>query len=96
MSISVRYPISDIRYPPLQGDASGLWPRAAKRNVGAGLTYPLGVKPSFAKAILKGRWPVMAAAAAAELSRAGAGDNKDAAPFLVSVCVCGLLAAEEG
>ena len=38
----------------------------------------------------------MAAAAAAELGRAGAGDNKDAAPFLLSVCVCGLLAAEEG
>lgn len=79
-----------------QGDASGLWPRESKRNIGAGITYPPGVKPSFAKGPLKGRWPVMAAAAAAELRRAGSGDTVEAAPFLLSVCVCGLLAAEQG
>lgn len=79
-----------------QGDACGLWPRAGKLNIGAGLTYPAGVKPSLAKGPLKGRWPVMAAAAAAELGREGAGDDAEAAPFLLSVCVCGLLAAEEG
>ncbi len=45
----------------------------------------------------------MAAAAAAELAREGAGNETgtvtgydEAAPFLLSVCVCGLLAAEEG
>lgn len=64
--------------------------------MGAGLTYPAGVKPQFAKGPLKGRWPTMAAAAAAELSRAGEGDMEDAAPFLLTVCVCGLLAAVEG
>ncbi|CBJ28961.1 expressed unknown protein [Ectocarpus siliculosus] len=79
-----------------QGDACGLWPRAGKLNIGAGLTYPPGVKPSLAKGPLKGRWPVMAAAAAAELAREGGGDDAEAAPFLLSVCVCGLLAAEEG
>ncbi|CAM9113863.1 unnamed protein product, partial [Hapterophycus canaliculatus] len=79
-----------------QGDADGLWPSAEKRHVSAGLTYPPGVKPSLAKVPLKGRWPVMAAAAAAELGREGAGDDKEAAPFLLSVCLCGLLAAEEG
>ncbi|CAB1108275.1 unnamed protein product [Ectocarpus sp. CCAP 1310/34] len=78
------------------GDACGLWPRADKLNIGAGLTYPPGVKPSLAKGPLKGRWPVMAAAAAAELGREGAGDDAEAAPFLLSVCLCGLLAAEEG
>lgn len=85
-----------------QGDACGLWPCADKRNTGAGLTYPPGVKPSLAKGPLKGRWPVMAAAAAAELAREGSGlgevlaFDKEAAPFLLSVSVCGLLAAEEG
>lgn len=54
------------------------------------------MKPSLAKGPLKGRWPVMAAAAAAELGREGAEDDKEATPFLLSVCVCGLLAAEEG
>ncbi|CAN0425395.1 unnamed protein product, partial [Ectocarpus sp. 8 AP-2014] len=29
------------------GDACGLWPRAGKLNIGAGLTYPPGVKPSL-------------------------------------------------
>lgn len=80
----------------VQGDASGLWPSAAKPNVGAGLTYPPGVKPSFAKLPLRGRWPAMAAAAAAELRRSGPGDSSEAAPFLLSVCVCGLLAAVDG
>lgn len=83
-----------------QGDACGLWPCADKRNIGAGLTYPPGVKPSLARGPLRGRWPVMAAAAAAELAREGGGsglaEDKEAAPFLLSVSVCGLLAAEEG
>ncbi|CAM9976182.1 unnamed protein product [Scytosiphon promiscuus] len=79
-----------------QGDADGLWPSNEKRNLCAGLTYPPGVKPALAKGPLKGRWPVMAAAAAAELGRAGAGDDKEVAPFLLSVCVCGLVAAQEG
>ena len=42
----------------------------------------------------------MAAAAAAELSREGSGlgevADKEAAPFLLAVSVCGLLAANEG
>eukprot|EP00752_Nemacystus_decipiens_P013802 g12254.t1 len=81
-----------------QGDACGLWPCAEKRNTGAGLTYPPGVKASLAKGPLQGRWPVMAAAAAAELAREGSGlgEDKEAAPFLLSVSVCGLMAAEEG
>lgn len=82
----------------IQGDAFGLWPCAEKRNTGAGLTYPPGVKPSLAKGPLKGRWPVMAAAAAAELAREESGlrEDNEAASFLLAVSVCGLLAADEG
>lgn len=94
-----------------QGDSTGLWPRNAKRNVGAGLTYPPGVKPSFAKGQLKGRWPVMAAAAAADLSRVDCWESpavgsvsakavKDsqegAAAFLLSISIGGLLQARDG
>lgn len=91
--------------------SSKLWPRNVKRHLGAGLTYPPGVKPSFARGPLKGRWPAMAAAAATELTRMNGAESaatkmidavgggvvqENAAQFLLAVSLCGLLEARDG
>ncbi|CAM9981811.1 unnamed protein product, partial [Choristocarpus tenellus] len=87
-----------LPYLYCQGDSSGLWPKVTPCNEAAGLTYPSGLNPRLVKGPLRGRWPAMAAAVAIELRQEGAmvEGKGEAAKFLASVFICGLIDARDG